>query len=66
MYEGRHNRLYSGKHLSISESLGAYLQRDVINLTLLSSQTLEDALLCSDARDGVVAVACIGCMSGRL
>jgi hypothetical protein len=54
-------------HLSISESLGAYLQHDVINFTLLSSQTLEVVLLCSDARDGVVAIACMsGHMMSRL
>ena len=54
-------------HLSISESLGAYLQHDVINFTLLSSLTLEVVLLCSDARDGVVAIACMsGHMMSRL
>ena len=46
-------------HLSISDSLGAYLQHRDINFIYLSSETLEGVLLCSDARDGVVAIACV-------
>ena len=49
----------SGVHLSISDSLGAYLQHHDINFTHLSSEALEGVLFCSDARDGVVAIACV-------